>query len=52
LRPYVDIQINFTGIRRGEKMHEELYELDENPQSTKHPFITNTFAKNEVLKGL
>jgi FlaA1/EpsC-like NDP-sugar epimerase len=46
LRPYVDIQINFTGIRRGEKMHEELYELDENPQSTKHPFITKTSSSH------
>jgi FlaA1/EpsC-like NDP-sugar epimerase len=40
LRPHIDIPINFTGIRQGEKLHEQLYELNENPQSTKHPFIT------------
>ena len=40
LRPKVDIPIEFTGIRPGEKLHEQLYELDENPQSTKHPYIT------------
>ena len=40
LRPNVDVPIHFTGIRPGEKLHEQLYELDENPQSTKHPYIT------------
>jgi len=40
LRPNVDVPIKFTGIRPGEKLHEQLYELDENPQSTKHPYIT------------
>lgn len=40
LRPNVDVEINFSGIRPGEKLHEQLYELNENPQSTKHPYIT------------
>lgn len=40
LRPNVDIPIEFTDIRPGEKLHEQLYELNENPQSTKHPYIT------------
>jgi FlaA1/EpsC-like NDP-sugar epimerase len=40
LRPNIDIPIVFTGIRPGEKLHEQLYELNEDPQSTKHPYIT------------
>ncbi len=39
LRPYQDIQIAFTGIRPGEKMHEELFTSDEKPESTLHPGI-------------
>lgn len=46
LRPNVDIPIEFSGIRPGEKLHEQLYELDENPQSTKHPYITKIAATN------
>ncbi len=39
LRPYEDIQINFTGIRPGEKIYEELHTQDERPASTSHPHI-------------
>jgi len=39
LRPYVDIEIRFTGIRDGEKMHEELFDGDETPTETIHPHI-------------
>jgi FlaA1/EpsC-like NDP-sugar epimerase len=39
LRPYIDIEINFTGIRPGEKMHEELYNASEAPDETIHPNI-------------
>lgn len=39
LRPYRDIDINFTGIRPGEKMHEELFNEMENPSETQHPNI-------------
>jgi FlaA1/EpsC-like NDP-sugar epimerase len=39
LRPYVDIEIRFTGIRPGEKMHEELYDANEIPEETVHPHI-------------
>lgn len=46
LRPKVDIPIEFTGIRPGEKLHEQLYELDENPQSTKHPYIIKIDSSN------
>jgi FlaA1/EpsC-like NDP-sugar epimerase len=39
LRPYKDIDIKFTGIRPGEKMHEELFESEEVPTETLHPGI-------------
>lgn len=39
LRPYKDIEIKFTGIRPGEKMHEELYHGVETPVETIHPSI-------------
>lgn len=39
LRPYKDIEIKFTGVRPGEKLHEELFHGDEKPAETKHPHI-------------
>ncbi len=39
LRPHQDIQIQYTGIRPGEKMHEALYSGAEKPCSTAHPNI-------------
>lgn len=39
LRPYVDIPIEFTGIRAGEKLHEQLYEDSETLIPTIHPSI-------------
>jgi len=39
LRPYQDIQIKFTGIRPGEKMHEELFNNEEESLPTIHPHI-------------
>lgn len=39
LRPNVDIPIKITGIRPGEKMHEELYTPFEQPTETPHPGI-------------
>lgn len=40
LRPYVDIPINFTGIRPGEKLNEVLQYDDEELLDTDHPGIT------------
>lgn len=39
LRPGVDIQIEYTGMRPGEKLHEELYSLSELTENTIHPNI-------------
>lgn len=39
LRPYKDIEIKFTGVRPGEKMHEELFHNAEQPIETIHPNI-------------
>jgi FlaA1/EpsC-like NDP-sugar epimerase len=39
LRPEVDIQIEFTGLRPGEKLHEELIENEESREATDHAQI-------------
>jgi FlaA1/EpsC-like NDP-sugar epimerase len=39
LEPGEDIQIEFTGIRPGEKLYEELNSLEENTVATPHPKI-------------
>ena len=39
LRPYTDIEIEFTGVRPGEKIHEELFHGVEKPHETMHPNI-------------
>lgn len=39
LEPYEDIEINFTGIRKGEKLFEELEITGESLLKTKHPKI-------------
>jgi FlaA1/EpsC-like NDP-sugar epimerase len=39
LRPELDIEIKFTGVRPGEKLFEELSTADENADKTLHPKI-------------
>ena len=39
LRPDIDIKIEFTGLRKGEKLHEELFKSEESPGPTHHPKI-------------
>ena len=37
--PEVDIDIEFTGVRPGEKLHESLWGSEESPETTQHPKI-------------
>jgi FlaA1/EpsC-like NDP-sugar epimerase/lipopolysaccharide/colanic/teichoic acid biosynthesis glycosyltransferase len=39
LRPEVDVDIVYTGVRAGEKLQEELHDLIENQIATSHPLI-------------
>ena len=38
-RPYVDIEIKFTGLRKGEKLYEELLMSEEGLQNTENELI-------------
>ena len=57
-RPWGDIEIKITGLRGGEKLHEELL-ISKNPKSTSHvkilkeniSFIKET-SLNKILKNL
>jgi FlaA1/EpsC-like NDP-sugar epimerase len=56
LRIGKDIQIKFTGIRPGEKLHEELFYTEEIPGSTPHPRVFslqafNNYFDRETLLG-
>jgi len=50
LRPYTDIPIVFTGVRPGEKMHEELYDNLETPVETVHPGIIQLINRDDSFK--
>ncbi len=48
LRPGVDIPIKYTGIRNGEKLHEELTSDDDDRQPTPHPAIFRIRGNHQV----
>lgn len=50
LRPYKDIEIKFTGLRPGEKLHEELRSQSEIPCETIHPDIFQLKDENHILQ--
>jgi len=59
LRPFVDLDIVYTGLRPGEKIYEELLLLEEKLIETHHPKIKisqniayNYFQINQALKDL
>ena len=51
LRPFKDIPIEFTGIRPGEKLHEELFYATENPIQTAHPSIVKLDTWSETFNA-
>ena len=52
LKPYQDIQIVYTGLRPGEKMHEELFYTKEELQGTTHPKLLLANAVPAALAAL
>jgi FlaA1/EpsC-like NDP-sugar epimerase len=52
LKPYQDIQIVYTGLRPGEKMHEELFYTREELQGTTHPKLLLANAVPAALASL
>ena len=51
LEPGRDIEIEFTGIRPGEKLREELWELDKAYERTAHPDIVRSQHEDSVTGG-
>jgi len=55
LRPHKDIAITYTGLRPGEKMHEELFYTEEAPGKTAHAGILRAsppMENSELLLGM
>jgi FlaA1/EpsC-like NDP-sugar epimerase len=46
--PGIDIPIRYTGLRKGEKMHERLYADSETPEPTGHPKILKLRRKTLI----
>ena len=51
LEPGRDIEIEFTGVRPGEKLSEELWELDRVYEKTDHPDIVRSMNEDAVANG-
>ena len=51
LEPGRDIEIEFTGIRPGEKLREELWEKDKTYEKTAHPDIYRSEHEDTVTDG-
>jgi FlaA1/EpsC-like NDP-sugar epimerase len=45
--PWKDVDIKYVGLRPGEKLYEELFNVDENPQPTEHPLINRALGPDE-----
>lgn len=48
LEPYRDIEIQFSGVRPGEKLHEDLFEEGANFEPTEHSEIYRMFEEERV----
>ena len=51
LEPGRDIEIEFTGVRPGEKLSEELWETDKQYEKTSHPDIVRSEHEDTVTTG-
>ena len=47
-RPGIDIEVSYTGLRPGEKLHEILFHPDERYQRTRHPRIFQARPRHAV----
>ena len=45
--PGKDVEIKFVGLRPGEKLYEELFNIGEEPQPTEHPLISRAIGPKE-----
>jgi O-antigen biosynthesis protein WbqV len=52
LKPYTDIKIEFTGLRPGEKMFEELFHFSESHTKTAHESIWLANPRQAVMKDI
>lgn len=52
LTPEVDVPIQFTGLRPGEKLYEELWTAQETPQPTRHPGIRRAPSDEHLPEDL